>query len=254
MADLSDRFWQASLPEIKQGYIYDQQRDDFICLICGQSYANGNIYPDGSQLYEAKKIVQIHITQNHQSTFYFLLNLDKKITGLTEHQKTIVELFYGGSSDKEVAKTLNTESTSTVRNHRFNLREKQKQAKITLAILELLGDHIPKKDTFIAIPRSSRQVDDRYAITEQDSEKILAAYFKQGPYGPLDHFPLKEKKRVAILRHLMRLFDASKTYTEHEVNDVLKQFYHDYVLIRRNLIEYGFMDRTKDGSSYWVKL
>jgi len=120
--------------------------------------------------------------------------------------------------------------------------------------MELLGEQVPKKHTFIEIPRSSMKVDDRFAITEQEREKILAAYFKQGLDGPLDMFPHKEKKRVAILRHLVNYFEADKNYTEKEVNAVLKQFYHDYVLLRRYLIEYGFMDRTPDGSSYWVKL
>lgn len=120
--------------------------------------------------------------------------------------------------------------------------------------MELLGELVPKKQSFIEIPRSSRQVDGRFAITEQENHKILAAYFKQGLEGPLDSFPLKEKKRVAILRHLVKNFEAEKTYTEKEVNAVLMQFYANYVLLRRCLIEYGFMDRTQDGSSYWLRL
>ncbi len=34
---------------------------------------------------------------------------------------------------------------------------------------------------------------------------------------------------------------------------ILKPIYHDYVMIRRYLIEYGFLDRHRDGSAYWVK-
>ncbi|HWR43608.1 DUF2087 domain-containing protein [Sporomusa sp.] len=252
MNDISELFWQASLHEIKQGYIHQQSSDEFTCLICGKSFINGIIYPHGTQLYEAKKYIQVHIEQCHHSTFHFLLNLDKKLTGLTDHQKTILELFYQGNSDNEVAKALGTSSTSTIRNHRFTLREKQKQAKVFLAIMELLGEQVPKKNTFINIPRNSRNIDDRFAITEQENEEILAACFSQGLDGPLDSFPLKEKKRVAILRHLVKQFEPSKTYTEKEVNGILKPFYNDYVLLRRYLIEYGFMDRTQDGSSYWI--
>lgn len=120
--------------------------------------------------------------------------------------------------------------------------------------MELLGEQVPPKQTFIEIPRGSRIVDDRFAITEQENEKILATYFKQGLDGPLDLYPLKEKKRVAILRHVVKHFDTNKKYTEPEVNAILKNIYSDYVLLRRHLIEYGFMDRTRDGSSYWVKL
>lgn len=254
MTDISDLFWQASLQDIKRGYIHQEQSDEFICLICGERFTKGVIYPNDGMLYEAKKYIQIHISECHGSSFHFLLNLDKKLTGLTDHQKNILELFYAGYSDNEVAKNLSTGSTSTIRNHRFTLKEKQKQAKVLLAIMELLGEQIPKKNTFIEIPRSTKKVDERFAITEQESQKILSAYFKEGLDGPLDLFPLKEKKRVAILSHLMDYFDASKKYTEKEVNAILKQYYNDYVLLRRCLIEYGFMDRTQDGSSYWVKL
>ncbi|MBC8015337.1 MAG: DUF2087 domain-containing protein [Sporomusaceae bacterium] len=254
MIDVSEMFWQASLPEMKQGYIYHQEHDEFVCLICGKSFTNGIIYPNDNQLYEAKKYIEVHIAQCHGSVFDVLLNLDKKLTGLTDHQKTILELFYEGHSDNEVAKELNTGSTSTIRNHRFSLREKQKQAKVFLAIMELLGDKLPKKQTFIEIPRNSKQVDDRFAITEQESDKILFAYFKEGLDGPLNIYPIKEKKRVAILRHLIKYFDAGKTYKEKEVNAILKPFYDDYILLRRHLIEYGFMDRVQDGSSYWVKV
>jgi DNA-binding CsgD family transcriptional regulator len=254
MNDIPELFWQATLNEIKQGYIYRPHSDEFICLICGKSFANGIIYPEDHQLYEAKKYIEVHIQKCHQSTFHVLLNLDKKLTGLTEHQKTILELFYEGHSDNDVAKTLNTGSTSTIRNHRFSLRERQKQAKIFLAIMELLGEQIPKKNTFIDIPRNSKQVDERFAITEQENEGILTAYFKQGLNGPLDSFPLKEKKRVAILRHILKRFTGNKHYTEKEVNAIIKPIYDDYVLLRRYLIEYGFMERTQDGSSYWVTL
>jgi DNA-binding CsgD family transcriptional regulator len=254
MNNIPELFWQATLSEIKQGYSYNQSSDEFLCLICGERFTNGMIYPEDNTLYEAKKYIEIHIAKCHRSPFHVLLNLDKKLTGLTDHQKTILELFYEGNSDNDVAKALNTGSTSTIRNHRFSLREKQKQAKIFLAIMELLGEQIPKKHTFIEIPRNSKQVDERFAITEQENDKILSTYFKQGLKGPLASFPLKEKKRVAILQHILKNFDANTSYTEKEVNAVLKPIYEDYVLLRRLLIEYGFMARVQDGSSYWVTL
>lgn len=253
MNDISELFWQATLQEIKQGYVYAQDSDEYICLTCGKSFANGVIYPHGDQLYEARKYVGIHIVQEHRSAFHVLLNLDKKLTGLTDHQKTLLELFFDGFNDNEVAKKLETGSISTIRNHRFSLREKQKQAKVFLAIMELLTEQMPKKQAFISLPRSVKAIDDRFAITEQENEEILATYFKQGLDGPLDSFPLKEKKRVAILRQLLQRFDPHRTYTEKEVNDVLRPCYSDYVLLRRSLIDYGFMERTIGGSSYWIK-
>jgi len=37
------------------------------------------------------------------------------------------------------------------------------------------------------------------------------------------------------------------------VNEIIKSLIDDYVTVRRYLIEYGFMDRNKDGSEYRVK-
>jgi hypothetical protein len=83
----------------------------------------------------------------------------------------------------------------------------------------------------------------------------LKQYFKEGPDGPLDSFPKKEKRKIAILKHIAGKFDASRKYTEKEVNAVLKAiFADDYATLRRHLIEYGFMDRQGDGSLYWLKV
>ncbi|MCW2276954.1 DUF2087 domain-containing protein [Heliophilum fasciatum] len=253
MGNLPEQFWQASLAELKQGFCHDRTSDTFLCLLCGHRIADGVIYRHGDQLYEAKKYMAIHIAESHGSPFHSLLQLDKKLIGLTEHQKSLLELFYAGHSDSDVAQALQAGSTSTIRNHRFSLREKQKQAKIFLAIMELLAEQPPKKPSFIDLPPSHQPPDRRFAITEQENAKILATYFQAGADGPLDHFPQKEKKRVAIIRQLATHFAPQQTYTEKEVNDILKPLYHDYVLLRRYLIEYGFLDRTADGSAYWRK-
>lgn len=253
MNNMADLFWQASLDEIKQGYHYDAAAGEFVCLMCGRAFADGEVFAHGDKFYEARKYVAVHIAASHRSPFHSLLELDRKLTGLTEHQKSLLELFYAGRSDNEVAKELGTGSTSTVRNHRFALRERQKQAKVFLAIMELLAERVPKKSSFIDIPASARSVDERFAITEEENAKILAASLPHGPDGPIEHFPAKEKKRLAILRHVAKYFDPAATYSEKEVNAILKRFYDDYVLLRRYLIDYGFMDRKTDGSAYWVK-
>jgi hypothetical protein len=253
MFSATDLFWQASLADIKQGYVFREQAAEYVCLVCGKVFADGEIYPDGDRLYEARKAVKLHIAASHGSPFDFLLGLDKKLTGLTELQKSVLQLSRAGHGDNEVARELGAGSPSTVRNHRFALRERQKQAKVFLAIMELFGEEAPAKQGFVDIPRSVTNVDERFAITGEENDKIIAAYL-ESPEGPLKIFPGKEKKRLAILRHIMKSFAADRRYSEKEVNAVLKVFYEDYVLLRRYLIDYGFMDRTVDGSAYWVKL
>ncbi|GAB7027857.1 DUF2087 domain-containing protein [Geotalea toluenoxydans] len=93
---------------------------------------------------------------------------------------------------------------------------------------------------------------DNYLVEESDT-RFIKGYFREGPNGPLAFFPTKEKRRLAILRRLITRFDTERTYTEKEVNGILAETFHDYAILRRNLVEYGFLDRYADGSCYWVK-
>lgn len=65
-------------------------------------------------------------------------------------------------------------------------------------------------------------------------------------------FPAKEKRKYILLGMICLLFDKEKKYTETEVNDILRDVYDDYAILRRYLIIYGFLDRTTNGSSYWL--
>lgn len=38
-----------------------------------------------------------------------------------------------------------------------------------------------------------------------------------------------------------------------EVNEILKAIYSDFAILRRYLIDYGFMERSRDCTKYWVK-
>ncbi|MGV2470510.1 DUF2087 domain-containing protein, partial [Bacillus subtilis] len=69
----------------------------------------------------------------------------------------------------------------------------------------------------------------------------------------LKSFPPKEKQRLIILQEIMNRFENERKYEEKEINQILGAVYHDHVLLRRYLIEYGFLDRKPDGSQYWLK-
>ncbi|MGO0060655.1 DUF2087 domain-containing protein [Brevibacillus fluminis] len=252
MSNLSDLFWSASLDEMKRGYRFDTESESFICLVCGSTFEQGVIYPHDGKLYEAEKYARLHLEQEHESMFAYLLELDKKVTGLTDLQKQLLRHFYAGTSDSDIVKETGG-STSTIRNHRFALREKAKQAKVFLALMDLLEQRPVKQTKFISIHRTATMLDERYAITEEESEAILRTYFPDGLDGLMTEFPKKEKRKVAIMRHVIKRFDPKRTYTEKEVNDILSTAHADHVTLRRYLIDYGFMDRKADGSSYWVK-
>ncbi|WP_371414448.1 DUF2087 domain-containing protein [Jeotgalibacillus sp. R-1-5s-1] len=242
-------FWASSVEELSLGM--KELEDRHVCLVCGASFEKGEVFQIEGRFYEAYRAAERHVEDEHGSMFDYLIQMNKKFTGLSDHQRELLMFFRQGLSDKEAAKRIDG-SPSTIRNHRFKFKEKEKQAKVFLALMDLL-----KKDDgpegLVQVHRGATMVDERYATTEIEQEKVLKTYFKDGLEGPLHLFPSKEKKKIVVLKHLLKRFEAGRSYTEREVNEVLKEAYADFVTLRRYFIEYGFMDRNQDGSAYWVK-
>ncbi|MHB8158428.1 MAG: DUF2087 domain-containing protein [Desulfocucumaceae bacterium] len=249
--DISNLFWNASQEELKNGYV--EEEDCYICLLCGEKVEKGIIYPGKGILYEAGRYMRVHIDKVHGSVFEYLTCLDKRFTGLTDHQNSLLRLFYQGKSNEEVKKEMDIGSAATIRNHRFVLKEKERQAKVFLTMMELLKEKDSHAPAFLNFHKSAKMVDDRYNVTQDEKEKILKKYFPQGVEGPLTKFSLKEKQRLVVLQEIARRFQSGRTYSEQEVKLLLKPIYEDYVTVRRYLIEYGFLDRKPDGSQYWLK-
>ena len=131
----------SSIEEIQKGYI--EKEVYYKCLICNEVYTKGRIYEDDSYLYDAKKATEIHIRKKHKSILEYLLNMNTGYTGITEVQRELIVLIAQGLTDKEIATKLGI-ATSTVRNHRYKLREKEKQAKLFLAMMNLLASNTNK--------------------------------------------------------------------------------------------------------------
>lgn len=262
METLDKLFWNGSIENIKKGYMYNSQKKTYICLICGEEFEEGIIYKQGELLCDAKRAVKNHIEIQHGDMFNYLLNLNKKFTGLSDVQKEILSYFYQGLSDNQIVETQGNGSTSTIRNHRFKFREKQRISKIFIALMELLDEKTSvatnkestsnkKDDDFVEIHRGATMIDERFAITEQEKNNILDRYIVN---GRIETLPSKEKRRIIILQYIIEKFKPNREYTEKEVNKIIGEIYDDYVTIRRYFIEYGFMERTKDCSKYWIKI
>ena len=161
----------------------------------------------------------------------------------------ILQKFYDSSSDHTIAKELGV-TRSTVRNYRFRLKEKAKQAKIFLALMELLESNMDDDDKLIDFHKEATMIDERYAITEAERKTTVARYFDEK--GMLINFPRKQKRKIIVLLHIAQQFKPNRDYTEKEVNLILDSIYQDYVSLRRYLIQYGFLKRTDDGSKYWL--
>ena len=71
--------------------------------------------------------------------------------------------------------------------------------------------------------------------------------------GKVTSLPNKLKKTVVILRWVATMFEPGKSYSEPEVNAILKEVYAwDYVSLRRDLIVMGYMEREPGGAKYWL--
>jgi len=246
--NLADRFWNASPAQLKNGFV--EAENGFVCLLCGETIEKGRVYAANGAFYEASRYIRLHLEENHPPVFERLLSLDKRFTGLTEHQSRLLRLFYQGLSDEEVKKASGVGSSATIRQHRFALKEKERQAKVFLALMELLKEKDRHDPAFLNFPPTSAMVDDRFNLTDKERETILKKYFPQGTSGSLTRLPAREKQRLAIVREIAQRFESGKNYTEPEVNQVLKAVYPDYSILRRYLVDYGFMERKTDGSRY----
>ena len=249
MVELSELFFSSSPSSLASGYSQDGENRDYVCLICGCRAEQGRVYPLGDKHFEAERYIREHIAAVHGSVLEYLLGLDKRLTGITDQQTALLRLFARGDADKHIAAELGI-AASTVRNHRFALRERAKQARVFLAVMEILEANSSADEKFIPMRRSATMVDDRYRVTEAEREAILAKYFVG---DKLSEFPIKQKRKLVVLDRIAKAFDVGRRYSEKEVSEIILAFYADYATIRRYLVEYGFLDREPGGAAYWVK-
>lgn len=71
--------------------------------------------------------------------------------------------------------------------------------------------------------------------------------------GSLKAIPAQRKKLDAILRHVVKSFDAGKRYSEKSVNEILAKYHEDTATLRRELVGAGLMEREGGGGEYWRK-
>lgn len=77
--------------------------------------------------------------------------------------------------------------------------------------------------------------------------KVIKDYVKKD--GSLKTIPAQRKKLEAILRYIVKVFKAGKTYTEKQVNDILKHYHEDTASLRRELVGAHLMKR--ENGEYW---
>ena len=78
----------------------------------------------------------------------------------------------------------------------------------------------------------------------------------RGPRG----FPRRRNDREILMKSIVMLMDSSRTYTEGEITDALRDWKRgvapaietDHVTLRRLLVDHGHLERTADGRRYRV--
>ncbi len=328
---------ESTQQDVIRGYSEDDK--GFKCLLCGEYFTKGEIYELNGRLYDANKMVQLHIEEIHESVLGSLLKLSSNDVGISDLQLGLLSLFAGGLSDKQISEHLGVAS-STIRNHRYKLREKEKQAKIFLVIMELLEEKqgkigknikskvikddkvlsgsyakVNKKNYEEVLTGTSTDVDvdsvissisdnkidttsiseksyttniqpitnkftkdssrnkveedlevskedsskEEYlyvenvdvAISEKDKKTILAMHVNE--FGRVKTYPTTLKAQRIVLEYVIKNFERGKKYIDAEVNVILMGVYVDYKVLKKELIEQGFLSRSEKGGIYWVK-
>lgn len=246
--------WEASIDEVKRGYI--ETTYNYKCVFCNMTFEKGRIFKVEDNYYDAKKMAEIHIKEEHNSSLGYLLNMNSDFIGVSEVHKELLKLMAQGFSDKEISVKMGI-AGSTIRNHRYKLREKEKQARLFLATMELLseatakGINVLEKEVITDPHKTATTLDDRYNITDKERETTIKTYMDEN--GGLRSYPARAKKKIIVLGEIVKNFSSGRSYSEKEVNRILKRIYEDNASLRRALIEYGFIERSDDCSKYWVK-
>ena len=70
--------------------------------------------------------------------------------------------------------------------------------------------------------------------------------------GKLTAFPAKRKMKLYALLYLAQKIPADTDFTEREINDILLTWHSfaDPATLRRELYDYHFLDRRRDGKVY----
>ncbi|MBI4731046.1 MAG: DUF2087 domain-containing protein [Chloroflexi bacterium] len=87
---------------------------------------------------------------------------------------------------------------------------------------------------------------------ETDQLKVLAKFLK--PDGTIQQVPNSrthpDRFRI-VLEYILAAFEPGVTYTEKEVNSILRRFNEDVSGLRRDLVDEKMLSRERDGSRYW---
>jgi len=238
------------IEDLARGWRRDRESGLLRCLHCSASFDVELFHALGGLFATAERAAREHVGAQHGGAFEALLALGRERTGLTEIQEGLLRSFHAGRPDREAAREGGGRSESTIRNHRFQLRRREAEAKILVALMSLLSREEGDSRRLVDYPADLPTPDDRINVTEAEAASIEARYLRPGSRPELASWPKKQKEKLVLLRRIAERFERGRGYTEPEVNVLLQAVWDDHVTIRRYLIEYRFLEREPDGSEY----
>jgi len=91
---------------------------------------------------------------------------------------------------------------------------------------------------------------------EEFVERICRLGADRGPR----RFPRNPRDREILMKSITMLLDSRRSYSEPDINEALQDWNRDvapaiqsdHVTLRRLLVDYGHLERTRDGGAYRV--
>ena len=82
-----------------------------------------------------------------------------------------------------------------------------------------------------------------YDAARAEQERLVGRLFTG---GRIERVPAKRKVRAAVLLEVLSRFEPGRDYSEPEVNEVLRAVHEDFAYLRRELVNYHYLER-EDG-------
>jgi hypothetical protein len=87
-----------------------------------------------------------------------------------------------------------------------------------------------------------------YDAARREQERLVGRLFDGD--GRIAQVPAKRRTRAAVLLEVLTRFEPGRDYSEPEVNEVLLGVHEDFAYLRRELVNYHYLERA--GGRYRV--
>ena len=234
--------------DIVRGWTTDAASRSRVCVFCGERFERGRVYRFGDDLLTSARAADRHVADAHGGSFAAIMAAGPDAVGLGEVQAAVLRGLFEGMDDQAIAASIGDKALSTIRNHRRNLRRKAAEARLFIAVMELVESRLARGKRFVDFGPVTHVRDERADMTEAEADAIVDRFMQ--PDGSLSRIPPKEKHKLAVLRRVVERFERGRDYSDAEVRAILAPVNEDHALLRRYLVDYRFLERDPEGRRY----